>query len=482
MRAIVEDEHAAWTYHLVIEQGEQHTVEQRKKLPVRLEDVEEFEFVKRIPRAAISDEIRAGVRNLDEEEEVERFLREILPDHTKTPHTSTEIADILTTHVTYAGQPRLAAFINKGKAYPKVTAKEVTHQIVRVQQLHHLSLIVLLAVGYIQDDAKRDLLYTATNTQADYMIVDTDDVARLFIAAHKICPKDGTPYEGGRCRKCGVAASEPIKVTLNIFEEPRYDILSPQDTSIGTAKRYTATILTDPHYSKETVKEVIKAATMELRQSTFYGTKQAQERFGKQEAGCVFLFVYIDRRDLQTANWICRTSWIRSDVPKMFRPPTTGDDWLGEIQIDWRTDYDEMRTFWSGHFESKEVWTRQIELFLPTIEKMVQEVEDLLKQYESRKVGRDQVHRTLEQLEPTATSLYQKVGEQGFAPPECEQCETVFGSMIGSFHMIFLPFMTGGKANWDWEQKLWIVKDGLRRYAEEHREFLYEWKKIGKWP
>jgi hypothetical protein len=47
--------------------------------------------------------------------------------------------------------------------------------------------------------------------------------------------------------------------------------------------------------------------------------------------------------------------------------------------------------------------------------------------------------------------------------------------------MIFLPFMTGGKANWDWEQKLWIVKDGLRRYTEERREFLYEWKRIGKW-
>ena len=87
----------------------------------------------------------------------------------------------------------------------------------------------------------------------------------------------------------------------------------------------------------------------------------------------------------------------------------------------------------------------------------------------------------LEQLEPTATSLYQKVCEQGFAPPECQECETVFGSMIGSFHMIFLPFMTGGKANWDWEQKLWIVKDGLRRYTEERREFLYEWKRIGKW-
>jgi hypothetical protein len=294
---------------------------QEEKVPVRLEDIEEFAPARRIPRTAITDEIRAGIRKLDEDKEIERYLRDILPDHTKTPHTSTEIADILTTHVSYAGRPRLAAFINKGKAFPKVTAREVTHQIVRVQQLPHLSLIVLLAVGDIQDDAKRDLLYTATNTRSDYIIVDVDDIARLFIATHKVCPKDGTPYEGGRCRKCGTPASEPIKVTLDVFEEPRYDILSHEDISVGTAKRYKATILTDPHYTKETIKEVIKTATLELRQSTFYGNSMARNRFGQQEAGCVFLFVYVDRRDIQPCNWICRTSWIHPDVPEIFRPP-----------------------------------------------------------------------------------------------------------------------------------------------------------------
>ena len=226
---------------------------------------------------------------------------------------------------------------------------------------------------------------------------------------------------------------------------------------------------------------MIKAATLELRQSTFYGSKQAEERFGKQEAGCVFLFVYVDRRDLQPVNWVCRTSWIRSDVPEMFRPPTSGDDWVGEIQIDWPADYDEMRTFWLSQFVKKETWTQRIEQLVPTVEKMVQEVEKLLDQYKSDKAGKDTVHQTLTRMETQATNLYQKAGEQGLAPPECQQCETIFQCMMGSFHMIFLPFMTGGKANWDWEQKLRIVQDGLQRYTEEHREFLYEWKRIGKW-
>jgi hypothetical protein len=60
--------------------------------------------------------------------------------------------------------------------------------------------MVLLAVGDIQDDTKCDFLDVAEWANVDYMIVDAIDVARLFIANHKICPKDGNPYVDGMCR------------------------------------------------------------------------------------------------------------------------------------------------------------------------------------------------------------------------------------------------------------------------------------------
>jgi hypothetical protein len=61
--------------------------------PVRLEDVEEFEVGNRIPRSAITDETLSGVRQLNEKDEIEPFLREILPDKNEPAYTSTEIAD-----------------------------------------------------------------------------------------------------------------------------------------------------------------------------------------------------------------------------------------------------------------------------------------------------------------------------------------------------------------------------------------------------
>ncbi len=131
-------------------------------MPTLIEDIEEFELVRRIPRRGIDNQILAGVRQLDEANELEPFLREILPDVTETAHSATEIADILTTHVTIRGVPRLAAFVNKGKATPRVTSKLVVHQVMRLQSVPGLNLIVLLAVGDIQDDIKRDFLQVAT--------------------------------------------------------------------------------------------------------------------------------------------------------------------------------------------------------------------------------------------------------------------------------------------------------------------------------
>jgi hypothetical protein len=119
------------------------------KAPVRLEDIEEFELASRLPRASINEQILSGVRQLNETIDIEPFLRSIIPDNTNTPHTSTEIADILTTHLTLFGKPYLVAFINKGKSSLKVTAKEIAHQIVRIQDVPGIGLAILLAVGDI---------------------------------------------------------------------------------------------------------------------------------------------------------------------------------------------------------------------------------------------------------------------------------------------------------------------------------------------
>ena len=447
--------------------------------PIRLEDIEEFEPVYRVPRAAITDGILEGVRLLYEETEIEPFLREILPDPTQTPHTSTETVDILTTHVTYSGQPRLAAFINKGRSSHKVTAKNVSNQIFRLRRIPNLGLAVLLAVGNIQDDAKEHFLQTAIDASADYMVVDAVDVARLFIAHHKICPRDGTPYTDGRCRKCGVTASEPIDLMLKVYEEPRYHILSSQDISSRSAKRYRADVLTDPHYSKATLREIIKKATWELRRDQFYRSERARDLFGDQDADCVFLFVFLDISDMQQRNWICRTSWTSLDLPESAKPlQFDSDEQLGEIRIDWSTNYHQMRDYWLSNVGSKGEWVQKIEVLFPRAEDLTMQAEELLSAYTSCKIGKDQLEIALEELEAYAEALFFEAGDRKLPPLDYEECDSVFYAMVGNLHNAFLPFSKSGRATWTWKQRLWLVERYLQSYTEDKDRFLHEWQKV----
>jgi len=168
---------------------------------IEIHDIDEFSEVKTIPDATINNEILTNIGNLDEKKELERFLREILYDPNETLHGPTEIADILT-NVHVRGDKRLTAFVLKGKSFQRVSSRHVTHQFAKLRQISELGLMVFGAVGNIQDDAQRDFVQMAIDAGCDYLIMDAQDLARLFIAYEKICPKDGTPYDDtGTCKK-----------------------------------------------------------------------------------------------------------------------------------------------------------------------------------------------------------------------------------------------------------------------------------------
>jgi len=215
---------------------------------VKIHEVDEFSEIKGIPDAAIKEEILNKTRNLDEKSEMERFIREILYDPNKTPHGPTEIADILTSHVHVRGDKRLTAFVLKGKSFKRVSSKYVTHQFAKLRQILELGLIVFGAVGNIQDDAQRDFVQTAIDTGCDYLIIDAQDWARLFIAYEKICPIDGIPYDDTSTCKNGHVRDEGLTLEMKVRDKLSYTIVSQRDVSHAGAKRYSATIILDKLY------------------------------------------------------------------------------------------------------------------------------------------------------------------------------------------------------------------------------------------
>lgn len=192
----------------------------------------------------------------------------------------------------------------------------------------------------------------------DYLVVDAIDVARLLTAHHKLCPRDGTPYREGRCPVCNTAASQPIQLALNVYEAPTYETVSVKDVS-ATIKRYRVSIRTDPHYSKAVLREVVKQAVEETKRLSLFHSDQAEARFGNKDADYVRLFVYLSELDQQMNNHVCRAAWLRPELlEKHSSLSLKGDEWLGEIEIDWSSMYQELRAEWAQRRGTKEVWLK----------------------------------------------------------------------------------------------------------------------------
>jgi hypothetical protein len=446
---------------------------------LRIEDIEEFEIVKRIPRQAISQEVLEGIKNLNESTEIEPFIREIIADNTNTPHTSTEIADIVTHHLTVKGQPRLTAFINKGKSFSKVNAEKITYQLTKALTIPRLELMILLATGDIQNDAKRDLYQITSNANVSPLIIDCVDIARLFIAHNKVCPKDGSPYKNNKCPKCSHAASEPIIVSLPVYEEPRYEILEHKDSSNVFLKRYSANVITDPHYSKMTVREVIKQVNAQLVTSNYYRSEGIEEALGQREADQVFLFVYTDMKDVQQINWICRTQWMNpKTVDKFPRESFKNAELLGEIQIDWSSNYETMRNLWKARVGTKKEWREKVSKLLPLSEQLAERAKSLLQDFDNGVISQASFSQTMTQLEKEALSVSVQAGNTNWPPLECQECDDRFYSMLISLHNTFINFADWGKNDKTWSDKLWLTRDYLKDYQKKKNDFEYEWKKI----
>jgi len=446
-----------------------------------IEDIEEFELSSRLPRTAITHEVIQGVKKLDEIQELEAFLREIIHDLTVTPHGPTEIADIFTSHVTHQGKKLLTVFINKGKSFPKVSSKIVAHQYMKARDIPNINLIVLAAVGDIQDDARRDLIRSANDAGAEFMFVDAVDIARLLITFSCICPKDGTPYTGdGTCDVCGATREEPIEMVIQFYEKPKFELMREQDTSHNGARRVNAQVIIDRHYSKELIREIVRIVLQDLRHSDFYRSDTTKKRFSDQSADVVTLFVYdseTDRRQLPS-NWVCRVSWISSDLPVQFQPMSFGGEKVStNLEIDWNKNTEALRQAVDAFRVTKGQWITVTENLYAQAEALFNQAYPLILQICRNEIESASVSKTLVQCEANAQEIFQQ-SCQFQPPPECAECRQVIIQLTSALHDLLLPFSAQGKDIWKQKEIQQYSQGRHKLYIDNISAFRYEWKKM----
>jgi hypothetical protein len=447
---------------------------------IRVQAIDQFEKILRVPESAISKEILGAVRQLDERRELEPALQQILSDPNETPHGPTEIADIITSRVILNGEKVNAAFILKGKSFQKVKSVDIAHQIMKIRQLPDLGLIVLCAIGDIQDDAHRDFVTGALDAGVNYLILDRLDTARLLLAYEKICPEDGTPFsEEGRCLN-GHQLDRGIRLEVQVREKYRYEVLSLRDISHGGAKRYSAIVLLDPHYGREIVRAIITEVTEDLKNADYHRNEMVESHWSKTPAHVVWLFVAGVAEDVRHTNWLARSQWISPELDEQWRPiRLEGDEEISGISIKWNSMYESMRDFHSSNTASKGDALKILEPLIHEAIEYGKEGVVLIQRFDKGEINKSTIETELANRGDKVRGIYQKSGELPFPPADLQDYDQACQALFADIDNIYLPFTELGKKTWStFDQRIQLSKSYIGAFEKDLERWNFEREKI----
>ena len=460
--------------------GEKYIKYSEGQMPkqIKLNEIDELSEVLGIPDAAISRRILDNVKKMDEEHEMEKYFRQILFDPTKTPHGPTEIADILS-YLHVKGEKKKTAFVLKGKSFKKVTSRHVSHQFLKLRSIPGLDLMVFAAVGDIHDDAKRDFFQAAKDAGSECIIINTHDLARLFIAYKKICPKDGTTFNDSGICKVGHKVDSGIRLEMEVGEKIKYSIFQQKDVSYGGAKRFVAQILIDKHYSREILRKIIKELTEKLRKDTYCLDELVRNRWGDSPAHVVWLHIGYSIEDVNRSNWVCHSQWIDPLLDKKMRPlELNGAELYENIEIQWNENYKKMESLLEAYSGTKnEVLTALFKL-LNEMDIVSQKAINLFKRYMEGNISENAYIKRMQQLAPEIDRIYDESGDVPLPPPDCKDFYQACQNIFAEFQNMALYYSEVGLKEWEKNNRDFLMKSTITRFLKDNETVKFERNKL----
>lgn len=446
---------------------------------IKIQDIDQFFDVVNVPEAAITPEVLEGVRQLDERRELEPMLRQLLWDTADTPHGPTEIADILTSKVRLRGARSVAAFVVKGRSYQKVRARDVAHQVLRLREVPGMDLMVLVAVGDIQDDAQRDFLRVALDADCHYLIIDAADLARLLIAYELVCPKDGTPYgDEGVCAH-GHQRAPGVEMRIQVRGGLEYEIAGLEDVSWAAARRLSARVLVNGNYDREALREIIRGATARVAESNYHRNRLVAEHWRGSRAQVVWLFLATDLQDLRNYNWVARSEWVDSRLDAAARPMALdADEYIDEIGVAWNESHEEMRAYYGGLTADKGDFLKKLEPLVERVCAIGGEICQAFDQFESGAMMEHDLEVTVRGVSAEVAAIVQAHGNLPFPPHDARDYDLRAESLVNWLDNMVLYYSDRGLETWPQENRTSLMRDSVRDFRSDLARLAFEREKL----
>jgi len=259
----------------------------------------------------------------------------------------------------------------------------------------------------------------------------------------------------------------------------RYDLLNQEDISHAGAKRYSAQILIDSKYSRDEIKSVIDEVTESLINSNYYKNEKLKQHFNNKKADVVWLFVANRLSDVNNANWICRTSWISTELDESMRPiEMQGNDSIGEIKIEWNDKYLELTKFYDEYLTTKDDFLSQHDNLIRRNQAIIKPLIDTFNAELGRKSNFKSVIKYVAKYENKINKIYNEANDMPFAPNDCKELDKLSQSYYAHSHNLFLYYSKKGLETWKEENRIYLMKQDITKVNELSMKITNERNKV----
>ena len=263
------------------------------------------------------------------------------------------------------------------------------------------------------------------------------------------------------------------------LSEFNYTVLKQKEVGHAGAKRYSARVLVDRTYTKEQIKSIIKEITEELKDSMYYRNQKSKEYWGDTKAHVIWLYIAFDLEDVETANWVCRTSWISDELDEDMSPiELNGNDEIDDIAIKWNDSYEENREYYAKHFGKKENVLEKIDSILNHMKPIADNAIEKFFSYKKGQISEEELIEYMQKHQETIDDLYYEAGDIPHPPVDCQDYDDVSQNIFADIHNMFLYYSEDGIGNWDKQTRKHLMNDTIEKYKENLQRLKFEKEKL----
>jgi len=264
-----------------------------------------------------------------------------------------------------------------------------------------------------------------------------------------------------------------------IIPASRYTVFRTDDVSHGTAKRYSFEIVVNGLTKRAEIAAAIRQATTEGVKRRYYRNHLLEGRWGDVDADVVRIFVYLSAADRARCNWICRSLWIREDLPEESRPTGfDGENIGGLIKVDWNSNYHAFAEFADQHTLRKEDYLAQVVPLIDELESLLGVFDTELTRLSVEEIGEKEFMSTTKTVRHRIHNICMHSTNLNLAPFECSEMDGEFQKFVAHMENMVLLYSERGR-------ETWLAKDRLveaLQYRDYSRETLnhlrYEQSKV----